>query len=141
MSSHLHQVTAHEIGQVRIYMTPGEKRQGGGMKGLFAKPLYQQVIDLAHGDRILNAIAHSAHYGYSGAAAPVQANDRELPNSQLSLCVELIAPRDQLELFCRKHGDVLAGKVVVYQTIERWEVGPRASPAAGPNEEHPDAAT
>ena len=47
---HRHKVTSREIGQVRIYMTPREKRKGNGVKGFFAKPLYQEIIDSAKAD-------------------------------------------------------------------------------------------
>ncbi len=69
MSAHHHRVTAREIGQVRIYMTPAERPGGRGVRGLFAKPLYQQVIDLAPADGILNAVAHPAHYGATAGPA------------------------------------------------------------------------
>lgn len=123
---HRHKVTSREIGQVRIYMTPREKRKGAGMKGLFSKPLYQEIIDAAKADGILNAVAHHTHYGYSGNGS-IQSNNQELPNSSLNLCVELIAHRDQLELFCRKHGDLIKGKVIVYKHMEHWDIGPHDS--------------
>jgi len=37
--------------------------------------------------------------------------------------VELIAHRDELETFCRKHGDLIAGKIVVYKHMEHWDIG------------------
>ncbi len=120
--AHRHKVTAREIGQVRIYMTPREKRKGTGMKGLFGKPLYQEIIDAAKSDGILNAVAHHTHYGYSGNGQ-IQTNNQELPNTNLNLCVELIAHRDELELFCRKHGELLSDKVVVYKHMEHWDIG------------------
>jgi len=120
---HKHKVTSREIGQVRIYMTPSEKRKGPGIKGLFRKPLYQEIIDAAKTDGILNAVAHHTHYGYS-ANGRIQSNHQELPNNNLNLCVELIAHRDELELFCRKHGDLIKGKVVVYKHMEHWDIGP-----------------
>jgi H+/Cl- antiporter ClcA/PII-like signaling protein len=119
---HKHKVISREIGQVRIYMTPREKRKGSGMKGFFGKPLYQEIIDAAKADGILNAVAHHTHYGYSGSGQ-IQANNQELPNSNMNLCVELIAHRDELELFCRKHGELLKDKVVVYKHMEHWDIG------------------
>lgn len=119
---HRHKVKSREIGQVRIYMSPGEKRKGQGIKRMFSKPLYQEIIDAAKVDGILNATAHHTHYGYSGTGK-VQSNNQELPNQMLNLCVELIAHRDQLELFCRKHGDLLKGRVIVYKHMEHWDIG------------------
>jgi len=118
-----YKVTSREIGQVRIYMTPREKRKGPGLKAFFGKPLYQEIIDAAKAAGILNAVAHHTHYGYSGIGK-VQANNHELPNSDINLCVELIAHRDELELFCRQHGDLIRGKVIVYKHMESWDIGP-----------------
>ena len=123
---HRHKVTTREIGQVRIYMTPRERRKGKGLKGMFSKPLYQEIIDAAKADGILNATAHHTHYGYSGNGK-VQSDNQELPNQMLNLCVELIAPRDELELFCRKHGELIKGKVIVYKHMEHWDIGPHDS--------------
>jgi len=42
----------------------------------------------------------------------------------LTTCVELIGQREQLERFCRAHGDVLASKVIVYKHLEYWSIEP-----------------
>lgn len=119
---HRHKVSSREIGQIRIYMTPREKRRGGGLRrSMFGKPLYQEVIDAAKADGIMNATAHHTHYGYSGNGK-IQHNNHEVPNSNLNLCVELVAHRDELEHFCKKHGDLLKGKVVVYKHMEHWDI-------------------
>ena len=46
----------------------------------------------------------------------------EVANVKLTLCVELIGQRDELELFCRKHSDLLKNKVIVYKDIEHWSL-------------------
>jgi PII-like signaling protein len=119
--SHRHKVSSREIGQVRIYMAPRDKRKGTGIKGFFSKPLYQEIIDAAKTDGILNAMAHHTHYGYSGKGK-IQSNGQEIPNSNLNLCVELIGDREHLELFCRRHGDLLKGRVIVYKHMEHWDI-------------------
>ena len=124
---HRHKVVSREIGQVRIYMTPREARkQKGLMKKMFARPLYQEIIDAAKADGILNAVAHHTHYGYSGDGR-IHSNNHELPNKSLNLCVELIAHRDELEKFCTRHADLLRGKVIVYKHMEHWDFGPHES--------------
>lgn len=120
---HRYSVSGSEIGQVRIYMTPGDKRTTHKIKRLVTRPLYQEIIDAAKKDGILNAIAHHTHYGYSGNGM-VQSDKQEVPNDRLSLCVELIANRDKLEQFCRAHGDMLQGKVIVYKHLESWAISP-----------------
>lgn len=117
-----HKVTTKEIGQVRIYMTPREKRKAKSFRErLQIKPLFREIIDAAKRDGILNATAHHTHYGYSGSGK-VQWDLSEIPNPDLNLCVELIAPRTQLEDFCRHHGDILKDKVIVYKHMEHWDL-------------------
>jgi H+/Cl- antiporter ClcA/PII-like signaling protein len=111
----------HEIGQLRIFLTARERRQKG-FRGLFGKPVYQEIIHAARQDGVLNAVAHRMHFGYSGNGK-IEHDDREIPNEYLTLCVELIGGRLELESFYRKHADMLRDKIVVYEKMERWEVG------------------
>lgn len=126
---HRHQVRSREIGQVRIYMTPGERRTGGanGLKKLLSgnPPLYKEIIRAARADGLLNATAHHTHYGFSGAGK-LQGDDMEIANPDLNLCVELIGTRAQLERFCRRHGDLLQDKVIIYKHMEHWEISARS---------------
>jgi hypothetical protein len=146
---HGHLVHAREIGQVRIYLQPRERgSQGGrGLKKLLGTPpLYKEIIREAQRDGLLNATAHHTHYGFSGNGALQGAGD-EIPNPLLTLCVELIGPRDELERFCRRHGELLKGKVIVYKHMEHWEISSNrlrtseaaateyAEPEPGPGEE------
>jgi PII-like signaling protein len=122
---HRHHVKSREIGQVRIYMTPGErgKSSGNGLKRLLTAnpPLYKEIIKAAREDGLLNATAHHTHYGFSGSGK-VQDDTMEISNPAMNLCVELIGPRAQLEQFCRKHGTLLRDKVVIYKHMEHWEI-------------------
>ena len=122
---HRHRVHAREIGQVRIYLQPRERgsQSGTGLRKLLGgTPLYKEIIREAKRDGLLNANAHHTHYGFSGNGS-VQGTGGEIPNPLLTLCVELIGPRDELERFCRRHGDLLKGKVIVYKHMEHWEIG------------------
>jgi PII-like signaling protein len=117
-----HRVVPREIGQLRVYMSHRTKRKSRSfMDKLYGKPLYQELIDAAKRDGILNATAHHTHYGYTGNGR-VQSNTGELPNPDLTLCVELIAPRDELEDFAKKHADILKDKVLVYKHMEHWDL-------------------
>jgi H+/Cl- antiporter ClcA/PII-like signaling protein len=116
-------VVSKEIGQLRVYLTPKEKRNTAGYRQkLFGKALYQEIIDAAKRDGILNAVAHHTHYGYSGNGKVQSGNMSDIPNMSLNLCVELIAPREDLELFARNHVDLLSGKVLVYKHMEHWDI-------------------
>jgi len=120
--THPHKIVPKEIGMVRIYLTPKDRRKVSGVRGLLGStPLYRELVKTAKADGIINAVAHHTHYGYSNGGKVHQQNI-ETENPDLTLCVELIGAREQLELFCRKHGDLLREKVIVYKHLEHWEI-------------------
>ena len=104
--SHSTQFDTHEIGQLRIFLTARERRHKG-FRGLFGKPVYQEIIHAAKQDGVLNAVAHRMHFGYSGQGN-IEHDKHEIPNENLTLCVELIGERPQLEPFCQKHAAMLS---------------------------------
>ncbi len=115
-----HTLHSKEIGMVRIYMKPREKTPGkGGWFG--SKPLYRELVLQAKAAGIMNAVAHHTHFGYSNSGK-LQDEGFEIPNPDLTMCVELIAARDKLEDFCRTHGAFLKNKMIVYKHLEHWDV-------------------
>jgi H+/Cl- antiporter ClcA/PII-like signaling protein len=116
-----HKLALKEIGMVRIYMKPREKTPGSGGRLFGGRPLYRELVMQAKTAGIMNAVAHHTHFGYSNGGK-LQDEGVEIPNPDLTMCVELIAPRDQLETFCRTHGDLLKAKVVIYKHIEHWDI-------------------
>lgn len=116
-----HRVVSKEIGQLRIYLSQGETRHGMGLRSLFGRPLYRELIDLAKAEGILNATSHVTHHGYSNSGR-VHSDNSEIPNPHLSVFVELIDQRDRLEAFCHRHADRLKNRVMVYKHMEHWEL-------------------
>jgi PII-like signaling protein len=107
---------------ISIYLKPSDKRKRPGLRGLLsARPMYRELIDAAKVDGIMNAHAHHTHYGYSNHGK-VRANDPEMGNAELTMCVELIAAKEELERFCRTHGELLKDKVIIYKHIEHWDI-------------------
>lgn len=122
MSAQGHNIHSKEMGQLRIYVPSGEKRKATGLRErLFGQPVYRELIQAAKKDGILNATAHQVQYGYSGAGTE-HGHHPEYGNAKLVLCIELIAHRGELEAFCRKHGDMLKGRVIVYKHLEHWDL-------------------
>jgi PII-like signaling protein len=122
MSPSKHKVISHETGMVRIFLRPADRRKQPGLRGFFAsRPLYRDIIDAAKKEGIMNAHAHHTHYGYSNHGK-IRAQSLETGNPELTVCVELIAPKDQLEEFCGTYGDWLTEKVIVYKHLEHWGV-------------------
>jgi PII-like signaling protein len=107
---------------IRIYLKPGEKRKQPSLRGfLAARPLYRELVDAAKQSGFLNAIAQHTHYGFSNHG-PVQSQNVEAGNPDLTMCVEILGPKQDLETFCRTHGELLRDKVIVYKHIEHWDV-------------------
>ncbi len=117
-----HAVSTREVGMIRIYMKPGDKAREARLKTLFnAKPLYRQLVEEAKAAGIMNAVAHHTHYGYSNHGR-IQVEGAEISNPDLTMCVELIGDREQLEAFCRARGALLHTKVIIYKHLEHWQL-------------------
>lgn len=121
--SHRHTIRPRKVGQVRIYLAPNERVRPGGFfsKAMFGKALYMMLIQAAQRDGLPHAVAHHHAYGYSNSEK-IHSDHPEYPNSKLTMCVELMGPTHDLELFIRKHGDLLQGKVIVHRDAEHWDI-------------------
>jgi len=115
-------IESKQIGQLRIYVPRGERRSGKGFWSLFSRRIYFELVRAAKAEGIVNAAAHSTHFGYTRSGRIQAEGGVEMPNPHLSMCVELIDERSRLEDFCRKHSDVLNGKLLVYKQLEVWEL-------------------
>ncbi len=119
----LHHVRAAEIGMLRIYMKPSDKLSKGTFRTLWSsKPLYRELVQRAKAQGLLNAIVHHTHYGYSDRGQ-IRESGAEISDPHLTICVELIDQRAELERFCAAQGELLSDKVVIYKHIEHWRVG------------------
>jgi PII-like signaling protein len=118
-----HKLTSGEIGMIRIYMKPADKSPHGPRSLWLRKPLYRELVMQAKKDGIMNAVAHHTHYGFSNHG-PVMNDGTELANPYLTMCVELIGERHELERFCEIHGVLLSDKVIAYKQLEHWRLGP-----------------
>ncbi len=118
--THQKETSYRETGRVRIYMDLGERRKKPGLRGVFARPLYQEIIAAARAQGIPNAVAQYVHQGYS-LGGPPELGGRATSHKELNLCIELIAEREKLESFCRDHEELLMEKVIVYEHIEHWD--------------------
>ncbi|GFE76961.1 hypothetical protein GR702_16990 [Novosphingobium sp. FGD1] len=120
--SELRKITTTEVGMIRIYLKPSDKVGKRPRAFWSGKPLYRELVSQAKRDRLMNAVAHHTFYGFSNHG-PVMENGAELSNPHLTMCVELIGRRRQLERFCERHCELLANKVIVYKHLEHWSIG------------------
>lgn len=105
-----HRIVAREMGKIRLHLTPQDRAAATGVRGRFtARPVYRALINAAKQDGPRSAAAHATHYRF-GNGGRVKAAAAVTANARLTLCVELIDTKGRLEEFCRRHGDLLAGK-------------------------------
>jgi H+/Cl- antiporter ClcA/PII-like signaling protein len=117
-----HRIVSHELGKIRIYLTPRDRVPTQGFwDRLYAKPIYREIIKAAKHDGLRNAAVFTTHFGFTNGGKN-QAEGVETANPHLTLCVELIDSKECLVAFCRKYGDLLKGKTIVYKRVEHWDV-------------------
>ena len=120
--THKHKLAVAEMGKLRIYLVPTEKIKATGLwSRLNARSVYRELIKAAKQDGLLNAVAYTAHHGFSNNGR-VESHNPEMGNPRLAMCVELIDHKHKLEQFCRQHGALLQDKVIVYKHVEHWSV-------------------
>lgn len=121
-----HHIKHQESGMIRIYMKPDERRDVPGWAGLFGgRPLYRELVAAALSEGAVSAVAHHTHFGFCSHGT-AETGDVAAAKPDLTMCVEIIGDRQVLEAFCIRHAECLAGRVVVYRQLERWEVLPGA---------------
>lgn len=112
----------HALGKLRIYIEPTHKVRHGErslFRKLFPKSAYLHIVSEAKKEGIMKASVYQTHSGYSNQG-PVQLFSAEGDNSKLTLCIELIDKREDLEAFFLKHTELLRSKVVIYKEVEFW---------------------
>jgi H+/Cl- antiporter ClcA len=117
-----HVLLPSDIGMVRIYLKPREKLPSRGARALWSqRPVYRELVLLAKKAGLTNAIAHHTHYGFSNHGA-VENEGTEYANPELTMCVEIIGHRPDLEAFVRSQGALLRNKVIIFKHLERWTI-------------------
>jgi PII-like signaling protein len=122
-----HHIMPRDLGKLRVYLKPKDRLPARGLwERLNPRPIYRELIHFAKQEGIGTAVAYLTHYGFADGGA-LQNREPEIPNPHLTVCVELVDTKDALEAFCRRHGELLQGKTVLYKNVEHWEIHP--SPA------------
>lgn len=117
-----HRIVSRELGKVRIYLAPRDRLPARGLfDRLCARPVYRELIKAAKKDGLKNAAAFTTHYGFTNGGKD-QSQGAEIANPNLTICVELIDTKERLETFCRRHGDLVKGRTIVYKPVEHWEI-------------------
>lgn len=112
-------IAVSDTGMLHIFVQRRDRLPHGGHWWLGHTPLYRALIKAAHKAGIHQAAAHHTHLGFSEGSKPQDENP-EIPNPHLTMRVDLIATRAELEAFCITHRSLLTGKAIVFQPLERW---------------------
>lgn len=97
------QQSFHSMSALRIYLKRGNNRPARSWWGrVFEKPLSTHLIQAALKAGIIHAAVNLGHMGFSKGAKTMAHEVSELPMHTLPVCVELLAPKRQLEQFIRQ---------------------------------------
>lgn len=110
------------LGKLQIYVKPKDKIEAMNfVHSLRSRSLYRELVKYAKEDSLMNASVFQTHHGYS-MHGKISTAHVEIPNQDLYLCIELIDEKVKLEAYCKKHRDLLKGKMVVFRPVEFWEI-------------------
>ncbi|MGY3052267.1 PII-like signaling protein [Pedobacter sp. UYEF25] len=116
------EIVEKTLGKIQIYIKPKDRiKQPGFMNRLKSKQLYKEIVQYAKDDQLMNASVYQIHSGYFMYGKITTAHV-ELDNADLFLCVELVDEKSKLENFCKKHAELLIGKMIVFKAVTSWEI-------------------
>jgi hypothetical protein len=113
--------SASLVGVVRIYLSAGDRLPGlSWRQRLFARPLYEEIIDRARAAGLWAATAQGMTYGFSyeGKETATLHPDAGFVNTHIH--VELVGPRNRLEDFMNEAAPLLDRRAVTFSTVEDW---------------------
>lgn len=115
------QIKTHSLGKLRIYLKTGENIKSKTLlRKIFPKSVYSNLIKMAKEDGIINASVFNTHMSFSKDER-IKQFSFESDNSGLTVCVELIDTKENLQRFFIKHSDTLKDKIVIYKEVEYWD--------------------
>jgi PII-like signaling protein len=114
-------IKTHKLGKLKIYLKTGDKVKSTTMlRKLFPKSVHATIVAEAQKDGIRNAHVFQTHFGFQNSGK-VQRYHIENENGGLTVCIELIDKRENLEAFFKKHTAMLKDKIVIYKEVEFWD--------------------
>ncbi|MGD9930734.1 MAG: DUF190 domain-containing protein [Mangrovibacterium sp.] len=114
-------IKTHLLGKLRIYVKTGEKIKSKALRSkLFPTSVHKGIIDMAKEDGLMNASVYTTQMGFSNYER-VSQFAMESDNLGLTVCIELIDKKENLQTFFLKHKSLFKDKVVVYKEVEYWD--------------------
>jgi H+/Cl- antiporter ClcA/PII-like signaling protein len=120
-----------KVGVVRIYLSAGDRLPAKSWKErLFARPLYQEIIDQARQHGLWGAFAKGMTYGFTHTGEKNATFHVDSGFTNTHIYVELIAPRPMLVAFVEQIAPLIQKRVATFSEVEHW-----AGPVQGLTEE------
>jgi PII-like signaling protein len=115
------QIKTYSLGKLRIYLKAGENIKSESLlRRLFPNNLPKNIIELAKKEGLMNASVYNTQMGYSNFER-IQNYHIESDNAGLTVCVELIDSKENLQKFFQKHKAMFKDKVIIFKEVEYWE--------------------
>lgn len=112
-----HYTGQDEIIKMILYLRAGERLKRGFWAKFTTDPLYSEIIKTAKNEGVLTAWVYSGLYGYSNRSR-IEADMFEIPNTHITLCIELIDSKSKLEDFYKKHRDFFKDRTIFFNRME-----------------------
>lgn len=110
-----------KVGLVRIYLAAGDRLPAKTWKErLFARPLYQEIIDRAKEFGLWGAFAKGMTYGFTNRGSSSTSFNAEAGFTNTHIYVELIAPRPKLMEFLEQILPLIEKHVATFSEVEHW---------------------
>ncbi|MBP1616667.1 MAG: hypothetical protein H6Q14_494 [Bacteroidetes bacterium] len=115
------EIKTHSFGKLRIYLKTGENiRSKTFLRKIFPAKMYSHLVRMAKEDGIIHASVFHTHMSFS-IDEEIKQFSFESTNSSLTVCVELIDTKVNLQQFFIKHSEALGDKIVIYKEVEFWD--------------------
>lgn len=118
-------------GILRIFMTSASRAQNRQQKPfgrLFQRrPLYRDIVHAARAAGFTCSNAHFSHYGF-WRSGEIQQTLGEIPNTLLSVYVDILGDHEELKAFCLSHEALLKDTSLYFKSAESWRFGMQPTP-------------
>ncbi|KXV79053.1 hypothetical protein GOB86_15045 [Acetobacter lambici] len=118
-------------GILRIFMTSASRAQSRQQKPftrLFQRrPLYRDIVHAARAAGFTCSNAPFAHYGF-WRSGEIQQTLGEIPNTLLSVYVDILGDHEQLQAFCLSHEALLRDTSLYFKPAESWHFATQSTP-------------
>lgn len=114
-------IKTHTAGKLRIYLKSGDTIKSKTLlRKIFPRSVYWQIVEEAKKSGLMNAHVFHTHAAYT-QGDKIHRRHVESDNSGLTVCVELVDNRENLEQFFKTHQAMLKDKTVIYKEVEFWD--------------------